>query len=73
MLTDQQKIRMKQVARSPYHPDLGKDNDKLEAVLSVIKIENPKSFLTSDELSERRFFHKPLSSIPFLTSEKDRL
>jgi len=61
------------VARSPYHPDLGKENPKLDGVIETLKQESPKAFLFESDLPLRRFFHKPVSVIPFLTSEKDRL
>jgi len=73
VLTDQQKIRMKKVARSPYHHELGKDNEHLEDTLKVIKLESPKEFLTESDLSERRFFHKPLTVIPFKSFTKEKL
>lgn len=73
MLTDQQKARLRKVARSPYHPDLGKENPKLDDVIETLKQESPKAFLFESDLPLRRFFHKPVSVIPFLTSEKDRL
>jgi len=73
VLTEQQKARLRKVARSPYHPDLGKENAMLLNVLNELSEETPKAFLKESELSERRFFHKPVSVIPFLTSEKDRL
>lgn len=73
MLTEQQRAMLRKVARSPYHPELGKDNPKLDEVISTLKAESPKSFLWESDLPERRFFHKPVSVIPFLTSEKDKL
>ena len=73
MLTEQQKARLRKVARSPYHPDLGKENPKLDDVIETLKQESPKAFLFESDLPLRRFFHKPVSVIPFLTSEKDRL
>lgn len=73
MLTEQQKASLRKVARSPYHPDLGKDNPKLEAVIEILKQESPKAFLFESDLPLRRFFHKPVSVIQFLTAEKDKL
>lgn len=73
MLTEQQRAMLRKVARSPYHPELGKENFKLDEVISTLKAESPKSFLWESDLPARRFFHAPKSVIPFLTSEKDRL
>lgn len=73
MLTEQQRAMLRKVARSPYHPELGKENIRLEEAISNLKAESPESFLSESDLPERRFFHKPLSVIPFLTSEKDKL
>jgi hypothetical protein len=73
VLTDQQKASLRKVARSPYHPDLGKENPKLDGVIDILKQESPNSFLFESDLPLRRFFHTPVSVIPFLTSEKDRL
>lgn len=73
MLTEQQKTSLRKVARSPYHPDLGKENPKLDDVIQSLKIESPESFVWESDLPARRFFHAPKSVIPFLTSEKDRL
>jgi hypothetical protein len=73
VLTEQQKARLRKVARSPYHPDLGKENDKLLAVINELQIETSSAFLNEGDLPLRRFFHKPVSVIPFLTSEKDKL
>ena len=73
MLTELQKASLRKVARSPYHPDLGKENPKLEEAITLLKQESPESFLYESDLPERRFFHKPLSIIPFLTAEKDKL
>ena len=73
MLTDEQKAKLRKVARSPYHPELGKENPKLDGVIEILKQESPNSFLFESDLPLRRFFHTPVSVIPFLTSEKDRL
>ena len=73
MLTEQQRAMLRKVARTPYHPELGKENPKLDEVLATLKSENPESFLWESDLPQRRFFHKPLSAIHFLTSEKDKL
>lgn len=73
MLTDQQRAKLRLVARSPYHPDLGKENARLMAVMMDLMKENPESFLKEEDLPLRRFFHKPEGVIPFLTYEKDRL
>lgn len=73
MLTEQQKASLRKVARSPYHPDIGKENPKLDGVIEILKQESPKAFLFESDLPLRRFFHTPVSVIPFLTSEKDRL
>lgn len=73
MLTDQQKLRLRQVARSPYHFDLGKENARLLAVLMALQQESPEAFLTESDLPLRRFFHKPDGVIPFLTYEKEKL
>ena len=73
MLTDQQRASLRKVARSPYHPELGKENNKLEEVIAILKIESPESFLFESDLPQRRFFHKPFSAIHFLTAEKDKL
>ena len=73
MLTEQQRAMLRNVARSPYHPELGKENPRLDTVISMLKAENPQSFLWESDLPQRRFFHKPLSAIHFLTSEKDKL
>lgn len=73
MLTEQEKASLRKVARSPYHPDLGKENPKLDSVIELLKQENPKAFLFESDLVSRRFFHKPVSVIPFLTAEKDKL
>lgn len=61
------------MARSPYHPDLGKENARLLALLTALKQESPDVFLSESDLPLRRFFHKPEGVIPFLTYEKDRL
>ena len=73
MLTEQQRAMLRKVARSPYHPELGKENFKLDDVIETLKQESPKAFLFESDLPLRRFFHKPVSVIPFLTSEKDKL
>ena len=73
MLTEQQRAMLRKVARSPYHPELGKENFKLDDVIETLKQESPKAFLFESDLPLRRFFHTPVSVIPFLTSEKDRL
>ena len=73
MLTEQQKASLRKVARTPYHPDLGKENARLDAVVTVLRAESPESFLFESDLPKRRFFHQPVSVIPFLTAEKDKL
>lgn len=73
MLTEQQRASLRKVARSPYHPELGKENIRLEEVIATLKVESPESFLFESDLPTRRFFHTPLSVIPFLTSLKDKL
>lgn len=73
MLTDQQRAKLRLVARSPYHPDLGKENARLLAVLTDLQKENPSAFLRDDDLPQRRFFHKPEGVLPFLTFEKLKL
>ena len=73
MLTEQQRASLRKVARKPYHPELGKENPRLEEVISTLKAESPESFLFDSDLPKRRFFHEPISVIPFLTSEKDKL
>lgn len=73
MLTEQQRAMLRKVARSPYHPELGKENPKLDEVLATLRAESPESFLWESDLPSRRFFHKPLSAIHFLTAEKDKL
>ena len=73
MLTDQEKQMLKSVARSPFHPEIGKENSKLQAMITTIKVMNPSSFLTDSDLPNRRFFHKPVTTIPFLTFNKDKL
>ena len=73
MLTDEQKAKLRKVARPPYHQDLGKENARLMVVLSELFDENPRAFLLQEDLPLRRFFHTPLGTIPFLTSEKDKL
>lgn len=73
VLTDQEKQMLKSVARSPFHPEIGKENPKLQAMITTIKVMNPSSFLTDADLPNRRFFHKPATVIPFLTSIKEKL
>lgn len=73
MLTDEQRAKLRKVARSPYHPDLGKENARLMVALSEVMMENPAAFLLPEDLPLRRFFHTPIGIIPFLTSEKDKL
>ena len=73
VLTDEQKAKLRKVARPPYHQDLGKENARLMVALSELMEENPKAFLLNEDLPLRRFFHTPLGIIPFLTSEKDKL
>ena len=73
MLTDEQRAKLRKVARQPYHPDLGKENARLMVVLSELMEENPAAFLLTEDLPLRRFFHTPIGVIPFLTSEKDKL
>lgn len=73
MLTDQEKQMLKSVARSPFHQDMGKENTKLDAVTTSIKLINPKAFLLDSDLPNRRFFHKPSLSIPFLSFIKEKV
>lgn len=73
VLTDQEKQMIKSVARSPFHPEIGKENAKLQAMITTIKVMNPSSFLTDADLPNRRFFHKPATVIPFLTATKEKL
>ena len=71
MLTDQEKQMLKSVARSPFHPEIGKENSKLEATIITIKAMNPESFLRDTDLAQRRFFHKPTVVIPFKSYQKE--
>lgn len=73
MLTDQEKLMLKSVSRQPFHADIGKENAKLESMITTIKLINPKAFLTDSDLPNRRFFHKPSLSIPFLSFVKEKV
>jgi len=73
VLTDQEKQMLKSVARSPFHPEMGKENIKLQAMTTTIKVMNPSSFLTDADLPKRRFFHKPATVIPFLSFVEEKV
>jgi hypothetical protein len=64
MLTERQIRQLKAAARPRYidgkdNPKFGTDNPILDEVIAQIKEDNPRAFLTPDELPLRHFFHKP--------------
>ena len=68
MFTQRQVSQLKAASRPRYingkeNPLFGKENLLLDEVISIIKEENPHSFLTSSELNKRVFFHKPKNAI----------
>jgi len=58
-LTKEQQNRIKAVGRKAGHPDCGKENEPLNAVLDQIRMENPSAFLNPEDLKNRVFMIKP--------------
>jgi hypothetical protein len=73
VFTNEQRAKLRAVARSPSNPDIGKENARLLFVLSELELECPQAFLTKNDLPLRRFFHKPEGNVPFLTYIRERL
>jgi hypothetical protein len=73
VLTDQEKQMLKSVARHPFDANMGKENPRLDAMTTSIKLINPKAFLTDADLPNRRFFHKPNLNIPFLSFIEEKV
>jgi hypothetical protein len=52
---------------------MGKENPRLDAMTTSIKLINPKAFLTDADLPNRRFYHKPNLNIPFLSFIEEKV
>ena len=61
-LTKQQQDLLKSVGRKANHPEIGKPNEQLDAVIEKIKRDNPRAFLRDVDLQERVFIHEPASN-----------
>lgn len=61
-LTKQQQDLLKSVGRKANHPEIGKLNPQLDAVIEKIKKDNPQAFLRDVDLQERTFLHEPASN-----------
>jgi hypothetical protein len=69
MLTDSQRVRLKEASRvKPGYKegdvDFNTSNRRLEIVIAELKSESPHSFITTDTRILRRFFYEPLGNIP---------
>ena len=62
-LTPEQRNRLKAVGRKATHPDCGKENAALDALLDQIRMENPSAFLAPEDLSKRVFMIAPKGNI----------
>lgn len=63
LLTEAQRSMLRVNAKVPR--DFSKPNAKLEAAIEQIKAQNPKAFLTAEDLPKRRFINAPVRPIPY--------
>ncbi len=65
MLTEEQKQRLKSASRGSNHVMFGMMNHELDVVIEEVMRENPSTYYLKYELSNRRFYNEPRSSIEY--------
>jgi hypothetical protein len=64
-LTQEQQNKIKAVGRDKNHPDFGKPNPALDAIIHKLKDQNPSAFLEPEDLIHRIFMVKPKSGFHY--------